>query len=166
MTDGDMPEDTGVRPFAVPITDQFAHEAGETLLGYREMVEGGLSNVGLPSVNSPLRAAMATMDATPDPTGTARGALHGMLLEIAGMLWDTALDHVRALEHDIVRKPAAVWSPLVMARAVMESCLLFGYLFEPSNSCPLRLVRCAGLWRKDTDHSRSLAKVLGEEGRA
>ncbi|MFE7361489.1 hypothetical protein [[Kitasatospora] papulosa] len=166
MTDDEMPENAGVRPFAVPINDGFAREAAETLRGYREMVDECLSKVGMPSADSPLSTDMAKVNATPDPVGTARGSLHRMLLEIAGMSWDTALDHVRALEHDIVRKPSPVWSPLVMARAVLESCLLFDYLFEPSISCPLRLARGAGLWRKDTDHSTNLAKVLGEEGQA
>lgn len=161
-----MPEATGVRPFAVPINDGFAREAAETLRGYRKMVEECLSNAGMPSPASPLRTEIAKVNATPDPVGAARGSLHGMLLDIAGMSWDTALDHVRALEHDIVRKPSPVWSPLVMARAVLESCLLFDYLFEPSISCPLRLARCAGLWRKDTDHTTNLAKVLGEEEQA
>lgn len=73
-------------------------------------------------------AETAGLNATPDPVGTARGSLHNMLLDVAGMSWDTALDHVRALEHDIVRKPLPVWSPLVVARAVLESCLVFDYL--------------------------------------
>ncbi|WP_457492440.1 hypothetical protein [Streptomyces sp. P5_D11] len=166
MTDDEMPEGAGVRPFAVPINDGFAREAAETLRGYRKMVEECLSNAGMPSADSPLRTEMAKVNATPDPVGTARGSLHGMLLDIAGMSWDTALDHVRALEHDIVRKPSPVWSPLVMARAVLESCLLFDYLFEPSISGELRLARCAGLWRKDTDHTTNLAKILEQEEEA
>lgn len=89
-----------------------------------------------------------------------------MLLEVAFMSWSTALDHVRALEHDIVRKPAPVWSPLVIARAVLESCLVFDYLLEPSVSGALRLARGAGLWRKDTEHSRNLAKILEREEEA
>ncbi|WP_333734810.1 hypothetical protein [Streptomyces sp. IBSBF 3010] len=158
-----MPEGEEIRPFAVPINDGFAREAAQTLRDYREMVERCLNETEGPSQEAPVRRDVASIAATPEPVGTARGSLHGMLLDVAGMSWDTALDHVRALEHDIVRKPPPVWSPLVIARAVLESCLLFDYLFEPSISGGLRLARCAGLWRKDTDHSMNLAKILDKE---
>ncbi|MET8973124.1 hypothetical protein [Streptomyces hydrogenans] len=166
MTADEMPEGIEVRPFAVPINDGFAREAAETLRGYREMVEKCLLGAAEPSPDSPLRVEMGSVNATPDPLGTARGSFHKMLLQIAAMSWDTALDHVRALEHDIVRKPAPVWSPLVLARAVLESCLLFDYLFEPSITGSLRLARGAGLWRKDTNYSMSLAKILEEDEEA
>jgi hypothetical protein len=165
MTDHEMPEGEEVRLMAVPITDAFAQAAAEVLREYWEMVEKSVTHPE-PNEASPFMAEVAIVNATPDPVGTARGSLHGMLLDIAGMSYDTALDHVRALEQDILRKPPPVWSPLVLARAVLESCLFFEYLFEPSIPGALRLARCAGLWRKDTDHSANLAKVLGPEHEA
>ncbi|MFF0649372.1 hypothetical protein ACFYVV_37870 [Streptomyces tendae] len=166
MTDDEMPEGEEIRPFAVPINDGFAREAVETLRGYRELVEKCLGEAEGPSQGAPVRSEVAWIAATPDPVGTARSSLHGMLLEVGGMSWETAVDHVRALEHDIVRKPPPVWSPLVIARAVLESCLVFDYLFDPSISGALRLARCAGLWRKDSDHSAKLAKLLDQDEQA
>ncbi|MFF9394215.1 hypothetical protein [Streptomyces griseoluteus] len=166
MTKDVAPEDEGVRPFAVPINEGFAQEAAQTLRHYREMVEKCLGECGELSQEAPVRRDAAWIAATPDPVGTARGSLHNMLLDVGGMSWDTAVDHVRALEHDIVRKPPPVWSPLVIARAVLESCLVFDYLFDPSISGALRLARCAGLWRKDSDHSVNLAKILDQEDQA
>lgn len=157
-----MPEGTEVRLLAVPITDAFAQAAAEVLREYRELVGRSVTHPE-PHAESLFLAEVATNNSTPDPIGTARGSLHGMLLEIAGLSFDTALDHVKALEHDIVRKPPPVWSTLVMARAVLESCLFFDYLFDPSISGALRLARCAGLWRKDTDHRANLARVLERE---
>ncbi|WP_228181656.1 hypothetical protein [Streptomyces anulatus] len=163
MTNDETSEGEWVRPFAVPINIHFAREAADTLREYREMVADGLDNVGVPSTDSPIRSEMAWMQGIPDPVGSARGSLHGMLLEVVGMSWDTAVDHVRALEHDIIRTPAPVWSPLVIARAVLESCLLVDYLFESPLSGATRLARCAGLWRKDTDYSANFAKVLDQD---
>ncbi|MFF5424744.1 MULTISPECIES: hypothetical protein [unclassified Streptomyces] len=163
MTDEEMWDGTGVRPFAVPINDDFAREAVETLRGYREMVEKCLMGTIDPSPDSPLGREMASVNATPDPLGANRGSFHKMLLEIAIMSWDTTLDHVRALEHDIARRPAPVWSPLVLARAALESCLVFDYLCEPEITGALRFARGAGLWRKDTNYSMSLAKILGQD---
>ncbi|MDX3233226.1 hypothetical protein [Streptomyces sp. ME19-01-6] len=163
MTFDETPEGEGVRPFAVPIKDDFAAAAAEVLRRYRELVEKCFPDDWQPETGSRLVSDIETINANSDPVGTARGSLHGMLLEIAGLSWDTALDHVRALEHDIVRKPPPVWSPLVAARAVLESCLFLEYLIDPSISCALRLARCAGLWRKDTEHTAKLARVLGPE---
>ncbi|MFE7183151.1 hypothetical protein [Streptomyces erythrochromogenes] len=165
MTHDELPEGEEVRLMAVPITDAFAQAAAEVLREYREMVGRSVQEPE-PKAESPFLAEVASIKSTPDPIGTARGSLHGMLLEIAGMSFDTALDHMKALEHDITREPPPVWSTLVMARAVLESCLFFDYLFEPSISGALRLARCAGLWRRDTDHSANLAKVLEREDEA
>ncbi|MFH9038488.1 hypothetical protein ACH4FA_03815 [Streptomyces sp. NPDC017966] len=163
MTDDEMPEGEEVRLFAVPINDGFAREAAETLRGYRELAEKAIKEGEPSNPASPFAAEVNWLEAAPNPVGSARISFHRMLLDIAGMSWDTALDHVRALEHDIVRKPPPVWSPLVMARAVLESCLFFEYLFEPSISGALRLARCAGLWRKDAGHFANFASVLDSE---
>ncbi|MFD0024515.1 hypothetical protein [Streptomyces sp. NPDC058382] len=161
MNDEETPEGEEVRFLDVPITDAFAEAAAEVLREYREMVEKSLAQ-SEESEDALFLAEITSIISTPK-VGMARGSLYGMLLEIAGMSWDTALDHVKALEHDIVRKPPPVWSTLVMARAVLESCLFSDYLYDPSVSGSLRLARCAGLWRKDTDHSANLAQVLEQE---
>ncbi|MEU5218493.1 hypothetical protein AB0G79_20160 [Streptomyces sp. NPDC020807] len=162
MSVDEIPQGEEIQLMAVPITEEFAEAAAEVLRGYRELVEKCVGHPE-PTEGSPFMAEVARINTTPDPLGTARGSLHAMLVEIAGMSFDTAIDHMRALEHDIVRKPPPVWSTLVMARAVLESALLVDYLFDPSISGALRLARCAGLWRKDTDHRTNLAKVLERE---
>ncbi|MDX3592213.1 hypothetical protein PV749_13925 [Streptomyces sp. ID03-2B] len=165
MTDDELPEAEDDRLMAVPITDDFAQVAAQVLREYREMVEGSITHLG-PDAASPFMTEVAAINSTPEPLGSARGSLHAMLLEIAGLSFDTAVDNVKALEHDIVRNPPPVWSPLVLARAVLESCLFFDYLFDPSISGALRLARCAGLWHKDTDHSSNLAKILEQDEEA
>ncbi|MEU4134577.1 hypothetical protein [Streptomyces wuyuanensis] len=122
MTNDEMPEGEEIRLLAVPINDAFAQAAAEVLRGYREMVGRGALKPE-PKAESLFLTEVASINDTPDPIRTARGSLHGMLLEIAGMSFDTAIDHVRALEQDITRKPPPVWSTLVMARAVLENCL-------------------------------------------
>ncbi|KAA0924256.1 hypothetical protein [Streptomyces apricus] len=166
MTDDEMLEEETVRPFVVPINDEFAAQAAAALRHYRELVENAFSDGWEPAAGSPFVADTACNEAVADPVGSARGSLYAMLLDIAGLSWSTALDHVRALEHDITRKPPPVWSPLVSARAVLESCLFLQYLIEPSISCGLRLARCAGLWRKDVQHSTQAARVFGAEQEA
>ncbi|MFD0210824.1 hypothetical protein ACFVH9_17225 [Streptomyces hirsutus] len=161
MTDDEMPKGEEDRFMGVPITDAFAQAAAEVLREYREMVEKSLGRAE-ENEEAPCLAEIASIISTPK-VGMARGSLYAMLLEIAGMSFDTALDHVKALEHDIVRKPPPVWSTLVMTRAVLESFLFCDYLYDPSISGALRLARCAGLWRKDMDHSANLAKVLGQD---
>jgi hypothetical protein len=161
MNDEEMSEGEEVRLLAVAITDAFAQAAAEVLRESREMVEKSLAQ-SEENEDALFLAEITSIISTPK-VGTARGSLYGMLLEIAGMSWDTALDHVKALEHDIVRKPPPVWSTLVMTRAVLESCLFSDYLYDPSISGSLRLARCAGLWRKDTSHSANLAKVLEQD---
>ncbi|WP_331739801.1 hypothetical protein OG590_39090 (plasmid) [Streptomyces goshikiensis] len=165
MTDDEMPEGEAVRPFAVPITGKFAEAAAGVLKSYREKAENGFPD-GAPAEGSPFMTDIETMTAMAEPEATARRSLHSMLIDIVGLSFDTALDHVRSLEHDIVRDPAPVWSPLVSARAVLESCLFLEYLIDPSISCGLRLARCAGLWRKDTDHAAKAARVFGPEEHA
>lgn len=165
MTDDEMPEGEPVRPFAVPITGKFALAAAGVLKVYRERVENGFPETA-PPAGSPFMTDIAAMTAMAEPEATARLSLHSMLIDIVGLSFETALDHVRALEHDIVRDPAPVWSPLVSARAVLESCLFLEYLIDPSISCSLRLARCAGLWRKDTDHAANAARVFGPEQQA
>jgi hypothetical protein len=161
MTDDEMPKGEEDRFMGVPITDAFAQAAAEVLREYREMVEKSLGR-SEESEDALFLAEIASIISTPK-VGMARGSLYTMLLEIAGMSFDTALDHVKALEHDIVRKPPPVWSTLVMTRAVLESCLFSDYLYDPSISGALRLARCAGLWRKDADHMTGLAKVLAQD---
>jgi len=163
MTDDDMPEDEGVRLFAVPINEPFAREAAQALQYYRSLAENCFPESPEPTADSPLMSEIEIIQGTPDPVGTARGSLHGMLLQIGELSWDTALDHARALEHDIVMTPPPVWSPLVLSRAVLENCLFLHYLCDPTISGALRLARCAGLWRRDAQHSEKLGAVLGPE---
>ncbi|MFK0223939.1 hypothetical protein ACIQWN_37900 [Streptomyces vinaceus] len=165
MTDDEIPEGEAVLPFAVPITGKFAEAAAGDLKSYRKRAENGFPG-GPPAATSPFMTDIETMRAMAESEATARMSLHSMLIDIVGLSFDTALDHVRALEHDIVRDPAPVWSPLVSARAVLESCLFLEYLIDPSISCGLRLARCAGLWRKDTDHATKAARVFGPEQQA
>jgi hypothetical protein len=166
MADDDMSEGEDVRPFAVPINDAFAAAAAEALRHYRELVDNCFPDSWEPAAGSPFMSEIESINSTPDPVGTARGSLHGMLLDIAGLSWDTALEHMRALEHDVLMKPPPVWSPLVLSRAVLENCLFLEYLIEPSISGALRLARCAGLWRKDVEHTAKLARAWGSEHQA
>ncbi|MET7983032.1 hypothetical protein [Streptomyces sp. NPDC005281] len=162
-----MPEGETVRLFTVPITEEFANEAAAILERYRELADDAL-RVKDPeafdkNANSPFHKEAAEIEALGEPLRSERGSLHGLLLEIADTTKDNALDHVRALEHDLLMQPPPVWSPLTLARVVMEGVLFSEYLFDPAIPLNRRLARLAGIWRTDATYVQKQAEAHGQD---
>lgn len=89
-----------------------------------------------------------------------RKRLLGMALEAAGLTSSNAQDHLRALAHDAARQPAPVWTPLTLARVVLEAMLLGCYLLDPSITLELRLARVAALDITEAEHQIKAAKTF------
>jgi hypothetical protein len=165
-----MPEGEAIRLFTVPITEEFAQEAAAVLARFRDLADDTL-RVKDPEAfeqdtTSLFRRETAEIDALSDPLRTERHSLHGLLLETADLTKDNALDHVRALEHDILMQPPPVWSPLTLSRVVMEGVLFAEYLFDPTIPLNKRLARLAGMWMTDATHAQKQAEALGPEDQA
>ncbi|MET9451100.1 hypothetical protein [Streptomyces cinerochromogenes] len=135
------------RPWCVPISKPFAAGCVGVLQAFRERTakalevpDGKLDRTG------PFFREVDTLAAMPagDERG-ARQALHSMLLDAGGLVWMQGVDHIRALEHDIVMDPPPVWSPLTLGRVTLECCAFTGYLFDPAIPLGRRLARSVGL---------------------
>ncbi|MFE0383923.1 hypothetical protein ACFW1F_07535 [Streptomyces bungoensis] len=162
-----MPEGEAIRLFTVPITEELAGETAAILAQFRELADAALRVEDLEAfeqnTTSLFRREAAALGALSDPLRAERRSLHGMLLETADLTKDNALDHVRALEHDILMQPPPVWSPLTLSRVVLEGVLFTEYLFDPTVSLNKRLARLAGLWMTDALHAQKQAEALGPE---
>ncbi|MFJ6703471.1 MULTISPECIES: hypothetical protein [unclassified Streptomyces] len=160
MTDQAEAEDGIPITFTVPVSEPFAQAAAAALKDLRELAANAFPDeVGGP--DAPFRRDAAAIDAQPEPIREARRSMLGMIFDLAQLSWSNALDHVRALEQDVVMQPPPVWSPLTLSRAVMENCLFLHYLIDPDISTAKRLARCAGLWRTDVEHMEKAAKAFG-----
>ncbi|MFD8685359.1 hypothetical protein [Streptomyces sp. NPDC059651] len=160
MTGDPEPEDGTPITFTEPISEPFARAAAKVLKDLRELATDAFPDeTGGP--DSPFRREAAAFDALPEPTREARRSMHAMILNLVPLSWSNALDHVRALEQDVLMQPPPVWSPLTLSRAVMENCLFLHYLIDPEISGEKRLARCAGLWRTDVEHMEKTARAFG-----
>jgi hypothetical protein len=162
-----MPEGEAIRLFTVPITDELAQEAVAILRGFRGLAHSAL-RVKDPEAfdqdtESLFRSEVTELDGLGEPLATERHRLHSLLIEMATLTTDNALDHVRALEHDIVMQPPPVWSPLTLSRVVMEGVLFAEYLLDPTIPLNRRLARMAGMWRTDATYALKQAEAYGQE---
>ncbi|MEU1520433.1 hypothetical protein ABZ490_51490 [Streptomyces sp. NPDC005811] len=165
-----MPEGEAIRLFTVPITPELAQEVAAILARFRELADDTL-RVQDPeafeqNTTSLLRREAAEIDGLSEPLRTERQSLHALLLETAELTTSNALDHVRALEHDILMQPPPVWSPLTLSRVVLEGVLFAEYLLDATIPLNKRLARLAGMWMTDATHSQKLADAIGPEDQA
>lgn len=165
-----MPEGEAIRLFTVPITQELAQEAAAILTRFRDIADDALRVKDMAAfeqnTTSLFRRESSEIDALGEPLRSERHSLHGLLLETANLTKDNALDHVRALEHDILMQPPPVWSPLTLSRVAMEGVLFSEYLFDPTIPLNKRLARLAGMWMTDAIHSQMAARALGPEDQA
>ncbi len=166
----EMPEGEAIRLFTVPITEEFAQEAAAILARFRDLVDDALrvkdAEAFAQNTNSLFHREGTELDALSEPLRTERRSLHSMLLDTADLTKDNALDHVRALEHDILMQPPPVWSPLTLSRVVMEGVLFTEYLFDSTIPLNRRLARVAGMWMTDAAHAQKQAEAYGPEEQA
>jgi hypothetical protein len=132
--------------FRVPISAEFAQIAAEVLQAFRSLAEQGLGAGAQSGAAGVFVRDVAELDAIPDrDLREARRGLYSLGIEAGGFAWRQAVDHVRALEHDLQMQPPPVWSPLTLARAALEGAALTAYLFEPRIPLAQRLARGVGL---------------------
>ncbi|MFJ2650443.1 hypothetical protein ACIO1C_27445 [Streptomyces sp. NPDC087420] len=166
MTDSvnDTPlEDT--RLFCVPINEYFAKDCAEVLNVYRRIAESALDvpDEGL-NTESVFCREVDVLHALPDsPLKEARGQLHSLSVDGGWLIWAHAIDHVRALEHDILMKPPPVWSPLALARVTLEGCAFNAYLYDPSITLTQRLARSASMRMAEAQNGIHASKGFGRQ---
>ncbi|WP_331738144.1 hypothetical protein [Embleya sp. NBC_00896] len=161
MTEDVSPESVS---FTVPITTRFAEFVAQALGGFRVLAADGFPEEPIFAADFPFKREVEAHRALPQSVGAARMSLLNMLSKTSQLLWDNALDHVRALETDVLMTPPPVWSPLTLSRTVMENVLIHHYLLDSSIAGGLRLARFAGLWRTDIGHMGKMADALGHPG--
>ncbi|QEU68197.1 hypothetical protein CP966_25320 [Streptomyces galilaeus] len=165
-----MPEGEAIRLFTVPISEELAQEAASILARFRDLADQALdvedTDAFAQNTAALFRREAAEIATLGEPLRSERQSLHGLLLDTAGLTTNNALDHVRALEHDILMQPPPVWSPLTLSRVVMEGVLFAEYLFDPSIPLNKRLARLAGMWMTDATHVQKMAAAIGSEEQA
>lgn len=160
-----IPEGEAVRLFAVPITPELATAAAKILKRFRELADECL-RVEDPEAFAKITASLfrkehAELDQLSEPLRSERHNLHALLLETAALTKDNALDHVRALEHDLLMQPPPVWSPLTLSRVAMEGVVFSEYLLDPAIPLNRRLARVAGMWKTDATYAQKQGEAHG-----
>jgi hypothetical protein len=160
-----LPEGEAIRLFAVPITDSLTREAASVLGRFRVLADVALRAPDQDAFDrdatSPFRQETAEIDALAEPLRGERSRLHAMIVDTADLTKDNALDHARALQHDILMKPPPIWSPLALSRVVMEGVLFSEYLLDPAISLDKRFARVAGVWVTDARHAQKQGEANG-----
>jgi len=159
---------TGIRPFCVPITEPFAQACVETLRTFRELADKALTipDGGLNRDTVFYREADALLGLPEGEQKQARLSLHQRALDGGHLIWVHAVDHIRALEHDILMQPPPVWSPLTLARVTLEGCAFTGYLYDPAIPLGQRLARVAGMAVAEARNEATAAVGYGPEEQA
>ncbi|MEU6368299.1 hypothetical protein ABZ876_21765 [Streptomyces sp. NPDC046931] len=167
MNDGSLVAPDGGRLFCVPINPAPAQASSGLLRAFREHT-GRAVELPAGAVPGGVWAKEAeTLNAMPEgPERDARWHLHQLLVDACRLIWAHALDHVRALEHDLMMSPPPVWSPLTLCRATLEGAAFVGYLCDPAVSVGQRVARAASLRVKEAQNQSGAAAVLGPEEQA
>jgi hypothetical protein len=134
----------------VPISAEFAGAAADCVAEIRRLAvlpadldEGS---------GAPFFRDMAAIRRLPQPAQDVRSRLIGLGMSGATVSWASADDHLRALEADLRRQPAPVWSMMTLARAIQESAVFVCYVAEPEIGVHERLTRIAATWLQDVDY--------------
>ncbi|MEU6054019.1 hypothetical protein ABZ829_26770 [Streptomyces xanthochromogenes] len=167
MSDGSLVAPDGGRLFCIPIIPAFAQASSDVLRAFREHASRA---VELPAGAVPrgvwANEAEALNSMPEGPERDARWHLHNLLVDACRLIWAHALDHVRALEHDLMMSPPPVWSPLTLCRATLEGAAFVAYLCDPAVSLGQRIARAASLRVKEAQNQSGGAAVLGPEEQA
>lgn len=162
MNDGSLLGPDGGRLFCVPINPALAQAGSDLLHVFRKDAS---SAVELPAGAVPggvWAKEAETLNSMPEgPERDARWHLHQLLVDACRLIWAHALDHIRALEHDLMMSPPPVWSPLTLCRATLEGTAFVGYLCNPAVSVWQRVARAASLRVKEAQNQSGAAAVLG-----
>ena len=166
MTDPHGSRGGKIRPFGVPITRPFA-QACVAFLGTLRGLTGRAVAAPALTPDSVFRQEVEALTAAPDgPRKDARLGLHRLLIDAGHLTWAHAVDHVRALEHDILMQPPPVWSPLALARVTLEGLAFTHYLYDPAVPLERRLARAVGLVVTEANKEVQAARGFGPEEQA
>lgn len=158
VTDTD-PVDDPLRPFRVPITEPLVRLTSATLTGVRDLLAS--TTATKPAAGCLWMQQAEQLGADDDAVAEHRRGVLALGISAANDVWQNALDLVAAIAHDVARTPPPVWSPLSLARGVLEAGLLCRYLMDPSISVQKRLARIAGVWRTDALYQHRTATAWG-----
>lgn len=167
MTDPHGGADGGVRLLCVPISEPFAQASAEILRTFQELADKALAAPDELDPDGVFLREAAALAALPDgQRKKARQGLHSLAVDGGQLIWVHAVDHIRALEHDILMQPPPVWSPLTLARVVLEGCAFTHFLYDPSIPLTQRLARVAGLCGSEARNEAKAAASFGPEEQA
>lgn len=134
----------------------------QTLGMCREHASEALSLQGLDyRPAGPFKMDLDAINAAPPDRQEVQGRIHATMIEGAHLALLNAEDHVLALEGDVVRDPAPIWSPLTLCRAVLEATVVTCHLLDPSITITARLARIAALWLDDSSLAERSARTFG-----
>lgn len=160
----------GVRPatalLRAPINAQFTSLTVECLQQTRQLAARALDGFTELGPQSVVAADHAAVDEMPEEFREVRHNLIATGFSGAEGAAVNALDHFEALEHDVARIPAPVWSPLSLTRVALEGFTLACYLLDTTLSTEQRLARIAGLWATEADNSLKAARTFGADEEA
>jgi len=169
MTDPHKGAGEGVRLLCVPINEPFAQASVEILGAFRELADAALATpdgFGF-APDAVFLREVAALDGLPDgKQKQARQGLHSLAVDGGQLIWMHAVDHIRALEHDLLMQPPPVWSPLTLARVVLEGCAFTHYLYDPSIPLAQRLARVAGMRVSEARNGVKAAAAFDPEEQA
>ncbi|WP_327074398.1 hypothetical protein OG196_31645 [Kitasatospora purpeofusca] len=167
MTDLHDSPDESIRPFCVPISAPLAQASAEVLRTFRALADKATIDLGEINTGSSFGREVEALTALPGaPEKEARRGLHALAVDAGQLTWAHAVDHVRALEHDVLMDPPPVWSPLALARVVLEGFTFTHHLYDPSISLAQRLARAASLDGQAGRNVKAASIAFGPEEQA
>lgn len=147
-----------------PITPEIVDLIAKTLL---DAGDAAFSfDMEHPSPNAPVlqdRAAVAELggDAADVRGRLLDTSIDGALTALAAMR-----DSLSSLGHDVIRKPPPIWSPMIQARAILESVVMIRYILDPGIEIDRRVARIAGLLVVEADNAHNLAVTFDRESQS
>jgi hypothetical protein len=147
----------------VPLTPDMARLIAQAVGTCRVHASEALSAQGLDfQPAGPFKIDIDAINAAPPERQEVQGRIHATGIEAAELAFVNAQDHMLALESNVLRDPAPVWSSLTLCRAILESTVVSCHLLDPSITTDARLARIAALWLEDTSFAERSARTFGE----
>jgi hypothetical protein len=148
----------------VPLTPDIARLISQTLGVYRVHTNDALAAQGPGyTPGGAFRTDRDAVNAAPPEKRRVQDRILATGMEGADLAFTNAQDHISALESDLLRDPAPIWSTLTLCRAILESTVVGCHLLDPSVTTNVRLARMAALWLDDTSLAERSAGTFGVE---
>ncbi|MBA2897751.1 hypothetical protein [Nonomuraea soli] len=136
------------RLLGVPISDAIVQECVDYLIKLQKSAVDAFTTIPAPDTYAGIRKQeQDTIGQLPaGPRQDARRALVMLSFDAANLSWETGMEHLDALRHNMLKKPPPVWSCLTLARAAVEAFAFSHYHLDPTIGLPQRLARTSGTW--------------------